>query len=144
MPYQIAAFEEQNRMRVELSYMIPKDRLTENPETGKVNFWDGVFFFDQQWNDMYNHRKSKTLSLLQPKPAQNAAAQHRNDHLLISRTVSVRQDSYHFSVELLDQTSGLIGVARDEKPFVYNQDFHLSDLFGRQRYSSAQCIARKP
>ena len=128
LPYQIAAFEEQNRMRVELSYMIPKDRLKENPETGKVSFWDGVFFFDQQWNDMYNHRQSRTLSLPSQKPAQNAAARHRNDHLLISRTVSVRQGSYHFSVELLDQTSGLIGVARDEKPFVYNQDFHLSDL----------------
>ena len=128
LPYQIATFEEQNRMRVELSYMIPKDRLTENPETGKVSFWDGVFFFDQQWNDMYNDRKSKTLTLPPQKPASNAAARHRNDHLLISRTVSVRQDSYHFSVELLDQTSGLIGVARDEKPFVYNQDFHLSDL----------------
>ena len=128
LPYQIAAFEEQNRVRVELSYMIPKDRLTENPETGKVSFWDGVFFFDQQWNDMYNHRKSRTLSLPPQKPAQNTAARHRNDHLLISRTVSVRQDSYQFSIELLDQTSGLIGVARDEKPFVYNQDFHLSDL----------------
>ena len=129
LPYQIAAFEEQNRMRVELSYMIPKDRLTENPETGKVSFWEGIFFFDQHWNDMYNDRKSKTLTLPQPqKPAQNAAARHRDDHLLISRTVPVRQDSYHFSVELLDQTSGLIGVARDEKPFVYNQDFHLSDL----------------
>ena len=128
LPYQIAAFEEQNRMRVELSYMIPRDRLTENPETGKVSFWDGVFFFDEQWNDMYNDRKSKTHTLPPQKPAQNAAARHRNDHLLISRTVSVRQDSYHFSVELLDQTSGLIGVARDEKPFVYNQDFRLSDL----------------
>ncbi len=129
LPYQIAAFEEQDRMRVELSYMIPKNRLTENPETGKVSFWDGVFFFDQQWNDMYNHRKSRSLTLPPQKPAQNAAARHRNDHLLISRAVSVRQDSYHFSVELLDQTSGLIGVARDEKPFVYNQDiFHLSDL----------------
>ena len=129
LPYQIAAFEEQNRMRVELSYMIPKDRLKENPETGKVNFWDGVFFFDQQWNDMYNDRKSKTLTLPPQKPVPNAAAKHRNDYLLISRTVPVRQDSYHFSVELLDQTSGLIGVARGEKPFVYNQKtFHLSDL----------------
>ena len=128
LPYQIAAFEEQNRMRVELSYMIPKDRLTENPETGKVSFWDGIFFFDQHWNDLYNDRKSRTLSLPPQKPAQNAAIRHRNDHLLIARTVSVRQDSYHFSVELLDQTSGLIGVARDEKPFVYNQDFRLSDL----------------
>ena len=129
LPYQIAAFEEQNRMRVELSYMIPKDRITENPETGEVSFWDGVFFFDQQWNDMYNHRKSRTLSLPQPQPAQNAAARHRNDHLLISRTVSVRQGSYHFSIEFMDQTSGLIGVARDEKPFLYDQEnFHLSDL----------------
>ncbi len=129
LPYQIAAFEEQNRMRVELSYMIPKDRLKENPETGKVNFWDGVFFFDKQWNDMYNDRKSKTLTLPPQKPVPNAAAKHRSDHLLISRTVPVRQDSYHFSVELLDQTSGLIGVARGEKPSVYNQEiFHLSDL----------------
>ena len=129
LPYQIATFEEQNRMRVELSYMIPKNQLTENPETSKVSFWDGVFFFDQQWSDMYNYRKFKTLTLPKPKPVQNAAAQHRNDHLLISRTVSVRQDNYHFSIEFMDQTSGLIGVARDEKTFVYNQEtFHLSDL----------------
>ena len=129
LPYQIAAFEEQNRMRVELSYMIPKDRLKENSETGKVSFWDGVFFFDEQWNDMYNDRKSRTLTLPPQKPVSNTAAQHRNDHLLISRTVPVRQDNYYFSIELLDQTSGLIGVARGEKSFVYNQEsFHLSDL----------------
>ena len=129
LPYQVAAFEEQNRMRVELSYMIPKDRLKENPETGKVRFWDGVFFFDQQWNDMYNDRKSRTLTLSPQKLTQNAAARHRNDHLLISHRIYIRQDSYHFSVELLDQTSGLIGVARDEKPFLYGQEtFHLSDL----------------
>ena len=144
LPYQIAAFEEQNRMRVELSYMIPKDRLKEIPGTGKVRFWYGVFFFDQQWNDMYNDRKSRILTLPQ-KPASNAAARHRNDHLLISRTVSLRQDSYHFSVELLDQTSGLIGVARDEKPFVYDKEtFRLSDSARRQRYSSEESIARKP
>ena len=129
LPHQIAAFEEQNRMRVELSYMIPKDRLKEIPGTGKVRFWYGVFFFDQQWNDRYNDRKTRTLTLPPQKPASNAAAQHRNDHLLISRTVSLRQDSYHFSVELLDQASGLIGVARDEKPFVYDKEtFRLSDL----------------
>ena len=129
LPYQIAAFEEQDSVRIELSYMIPKDRLKENSETGKVSFWDGVFLFDEQWQDIYNDRKSRTLTLSPQKLAQNAAARHRNDHLLISHRVSVRQSSYHFSVELLDQTSGLIGVARDEKPFVYNQEtFHLSDL----------------
>ncbi len=128
LPYQIATFEEQNRMRVELSYMIPKNQLTKNPETDKVSFWDGVFFFDQQWSDMYNYRKFKTLTFPKSQPAQNAAARHRNDHLLISRTVPLRQDSYHFSIEFMDQTSGLIGVARDEEPFVYNQDFRLSDL----------------
>ena len=32
-------------------------------------------------------------------------------------------------IEFMDQTSGLIGVARDEKPFLYDQEnFHLSDL----------------
>ena len=129
LPYQIAAFEERDSVRVELSYMIPKDRLTENYETGKVSFWDGVFFFDQQWNDMYNDRQSRTFTLSPQKSASNAAAQHRNDHLLVSRKVSVPQGRYHFSVEFLDQTSGLIGVARDENPFVYDREnFRLSDL----------------
>ena len=129
LPYQIAAFEERDSVRVELSYMIPRDRLEENPETGKVRFWDGIFFFDQQWNDMYNDRKSRILTLPPQKSASNAAAQHRNDHLLISRLLSVPQGNYYLSVELLDQTSGLIGVARDEKPFVYDKEtFRLSDL----------------
>ena len=129
LPYQIAAFEERDSMRVELSYMIPKDRLAENFETGKVRFWDGVFFFNEQWNDMYNDRQSRTFTLPPQKPAQNAAAQHRNDHLLVSREVSVPQGRYHFSVEFMDQTSGLIGIARDEKQYVYDDEtFHLSDL----------------
>ena len=129
LPHQIAAFEERDSVRVELSYMIPKDRLTENYETGEVSFWDGVFFFDQQWNDMYNDRESKTFTLPPQKSAQNAAAQHRNDHLLVSRTLSVPQGRYHFSVEFMDQTSGLIGIARDEKQYVYDDEtFHLSDL----------------
>ena len=129
LPHQIAAFEERDSVRVELSYMIPKDRLTENFETGKVSFWDGVFFFDEQWNDVYNDRESRTFTLPPQKPAQNAAAQHRNDHLLVSRTLSVPQGSYHFSVEFMDQTSGLIGIARDEKQYVYDDEtFHLSDL----------------
>ena len=129
LPHQIAAFEERDSIRVELSYMIPKDRLTENYETGKVSFWDGVFFFDQHWNDMYNDRLSRTFTLPPQKPAQNAAAQHRNDHLLVSRQVSVPQGRYHFSVEFMDQTSGLIGIARDEKQYVYDDEtFHLSDL----------------
>ena len=129
LPYQVAAFEERDSVRVELSYMIPKDRLAEDTETGKVRFWDGVFFFDQHWNDMYNDRLSRTFTLPPQKPAQNAAARHRNDHLLVSRQVSVPQGRYHFSVEFMDQTSGLIGVARDEKQYVYDDEtFHLSDL----------------
>ncbi len=129
LPYQVAAFEERDSVRVELSYMIPKDRLAENLKTGKVRFWDGVFFFNEQWNDMYNDRQSRTFTLPPQKPAQNAAAQHRSDHLLVSREVSVPQGRYHFSVEFMDQTSGLIGIARDEKQYVYDDEtFHLSDL----------------
>jgi len=129
LPYQVAAFEERDSMRVELSYMIPRDRLKENPETGKVRFWDGVFLFDKHWDEVYNYRKSVNFALPPPVPAENAATRHRNNHLLVSRNLYVLKGTYHFSVELLDQTSGLIGVARDEKPFVYNQEtFHLSDL----------------
>ena len=129
LPYQIAAFEERDSVRIELSYMIPRDRLEENPETGKVRFWDGVFLFDEQWQDVYNDRKSETFTLPPQKPAQNAAARHRSDHLLISRLLSVPQGNYYLSVELLDQTSGTISVARTEKSFVYDQKtFHLSDL----------------
>ena len=129
LPYQISAFEVRDSVRVELSYMIPKDRLASNPETGEVSFWDGVFLFDEHWNDVYNYRKSVSFALPPPLPAENAAAQHRNDHLLISRMLSVPQGSYHFSVELLDQTSGAIGIARDEERYVYDHEtFNMSDL----------------
>ena len=137
LPHQIAVFEERDSVRVELSYMIPKDRLEADTETGEVSFWDGVFLFDKHWNDVYNYRKSVSFALPPPLPAENTAARHRNDHLLVSRMLSVPQGRYHFSVELLDQTSGAIGIARDEERYVYhNEIFHLSDLIGRQRYSS--------
>ena len=129
LPYQVAAFEERDSVRVELSYMIPKDRFKENAETGKVHFWDGVFLFDEQWQDVYNYRKSVTFALPPTKPAQNAGARHRNDHLLVSRMVAVPQGSYLLAVELLDQTSGAIGVARHREQFVSDSaTFHLSDL----------------
>ena len=129
LPYQIAAFEKRDSVRVELSYMIPKDRLKSNPETGEVSFWDGVFLFDEQWQDVYNYRKSVSFPLPPPLLAENVAAQHRSDHLLVSRMLSVPQGNYHFSVELLDQTSGAIGIARDEEQYIYDDEtFHLSDL----------------
>ncbi len=129
LPHQIAVFEERDSVRVELSYMIPKDRLEADTETGEVSFWDGVFLFDEHWDDVYNYRKSMSFALPPPLPAQNAAARHRNDHLLVSRMLSVPQGSYHFSIELLDQTSGAIGIARNEEQYVYhNEIFHLSDL----------------
>ena len=129
LPYQVAAFEERDSVRIELSYMIPKDRLESKAETGEVSFWDGVFLFDEYWNDVYNYRKSVSFPLPPPLPAENAAARHRNDHLLVSRMLSVPQGNYHLSVELLDQTSGAIGIARDEEQYVYDvESFHLSDL----------------
>ena len=129
LPYLIATFQERDSVRVELSYMIPKDRLEENSEDGKVSFWDGVFLFDEQWDEIYDYRKSVNLALPPPIPAENAAARHRNNHLLISRLLYVPKGTYHFSVELLDQTSGAIGIARNEEQFLYDQEtFHLSDL----------------
>ena len=135
LPYQVAAFEERDSVRVELSYMIPKDRLESNPETGEVSFWDGVFLFDEQWQDIYNYRKSVSFkrktesSTASPqKPTQSAAA-YRNNHMLVSRNLYVPQGNYHLSVELLDQISGAIGIARDEEQYVYGDGtFHLSDL----------------
>ena len=136
LPYQIAAFEERDSVRVELSYMIPKNRLKANPETGEVSFWDGVFLFDEQWQDVYNYRKSVSFkrksesSTVSPqKPTQNAAAQHRSDHLLVSRMLFIPQGNYRFSVELMDQTSGAIGIARNKEQYIYDDGaFHLSDL----------------
>lgn len=130
LPYLIATFQERDSVRVELSYMIPKDRLKENPEDGKVSFWDGVFLFDEHWDEVYDYRKSVNLALPPPIPAENAAARHRNNHLLVSRLLYVPKGTYHFSVELLDQPSGAIGIARNEEQFLYDQEetFHLSDL----------------
>ncbi len=136
LPYQVATFEERDSVRIELSYMIPKDRLTTNLETGEVSFWDGMFLFDEHWNDVYNYRKSvsfkrksESSTLLSQKPTQSAAARHRKDHLLVSRMLFIPQGNYRFSVELMDQTSGAIGIARDQEQYVYDDEtFRLSDL----------------
>ena len=94
-----------------------------------MSFWDGVFLFDEHWDEVYDYRKSVNFALPPPVPAANAAARHRNNHLLISRNLYASQGTYHFSVELLDQTSGAIGISRNEEQFLYDKEtFHLSDL----------------
>ena len=135
LPYQIAAFEERDSVRVELSYMIPKDRLEANIETGEVSFWDGVFLFDEHWNDVYNYRKAVSFkrksesSIVSSLKPDSSAVAYRNNHMLVSRNLYLPRGNYHLSVELLDQTSGAIGIARDEEQYVYaDETFHLSDL----------------
>ena len=136
LPYQVAAFEERDSVHVELSYMIPKDRLESKPETSEVSFWDGVFLFDEHWNDVYNYRKSVSFKQKSVNPTvsphkltPNAAARYRDDHLLASHSFQVPQGIYHLSIELMDQTSGAIGIARNEEQYVYDDEtFHLSDL----------------
>jgi len=129
LPYMIAAFQEADSVRVELSYMIPRDLLKQDPQSGEVSFWDGLFLFDDGWKETYANRKPASFAMPPVKTSHNSAEQHRNNHLLVWRSLHVPKGKYHLAVELLDQTSGAIGVARDSAQFLFEDNtFHLSDL----------------
>ncbi|MBT5831272.1 MAG: GWxTD domain-containing protein, partial [Candidatus Latescibacteria bacterium] len=73
MPFQAAAFREQDSVRIELAYALPKSKLGPD-ETGSANLQDGVFLFDLNWQPTYrNVSKTKVMLSTRSDSAENLA-----------------------------------------------------------------------
>ena len=128
LPHQIVAFQEGDSVRVEVSYAVPKARLKLLDRT--VDLDDGLFFFDESWNDVYEDVMSTTLTW----PAFQKAGSSRADslrrmHLVSSRQIRVQPAAHHIVAEVRDWNSGAIGTFRELMAFsLQDTVLALSDL----------------
>jgi len=125
LPHQIAAFQEGDSVRVELSYAIPKDRLKMSESKGVVELKDGFFLFDEDWKEVYQ----KTIAAILKEPESAREDSLRKDYLLAQREVYVRPGPYHVVVEAMDKGTGSIGTFREARTFSFSDSIlSISDL----------------
>ncbi|MDP6041558.1 MAG: GWxTD domain-containing protein [Candidatus Latescibacteria bacterium] len=61
LPHLITAFQERDSVRLEIAYAVPKQRA-KSLVSGKSGIVDGIFLFDEDWNEMYRNPKLVTRS----------------------------------------------------------------------------------
>lgn len=129
MPFQAAAFREQDSVRIELAYALPKSKLGPD-ETGSVALQDGVFMFDPTWQPTYsNVSEAKVMLPSQSDSALTLADSLRKNHLLSLRQIRVSPGDYRLIGETRDVHSGAIGTFRIARQFEFSDTtLMVSDL----------------
>lgn len=107
VPHLVTAFREQDRIRLELAYAVPVSRMKAS-DYGHVTFDDGLFLFDETWNDL--HRKIDVVS---------APSDH--GYITRHRTVQLDPGDVQVAVEIGDHLGGSIGTFRE------NRTLHVPD-----------------
>ena len=118
LPCLVVAFKEEDRVRVELAYAIPKDRLGISG-SGRIAFSEGVFLFDEKWEDVYRKPVMVQRDVPEHARAEAAADSLRRDYLTSTRTLHVKPGAYHLGVEVVDKLSQSIGTFREQRAFAY-------------------------
>ena len=128
LPHQIVGFQEGDSVRVEVSYAVPKDRLKLLERV--VDLDDGLFFFDESWDDVYEDVMSTTLTWpVFQKGGSSRADSLRRMHLVSSRKVYVQPVPHHVVAEVRDWNSGAIGTFRERMAFsLQDTVLTISDL----------------
>lgn len=130
IPRQIAAFQERDSVRVEFAYAIPKSRVRVNEPEGLLDLEDGVFLFDEQWDEVY--RKTMDVTMHWPEfdnaPETKSDSLRRN-HMVSYRTLRVAPRRHRLVVEVRDRGSGTIGTFRELRTFgSHDSSLSMSDL----------------
>jgi GWxTD domain-containing protein len=131
LPHQIAAFRSGDSVRVELSYAIPKARLKVSYPEGVVELEDGVFLFDENWEEIYR-KPSRPVSLQWPEfgsQGRTEADSLRRNYLFSSSTVYVKPGAHHVAAEVQDKGAGSVGTFRELRTFSFaDTALSMSDL----------------
>ena len=129
MPYQVAAFREQDSVRVELAYALPKFKLQADA-AGAVELQDGVFVFDPEWQAAYRDVSLARVTLpVLGDSSVTVADSLRKNHLLSMRQVRVSPGDYRVVAEARDVASGAIGTFRLARTFDFSDSLLMaSDL----------------
>ena len=130
MPHQVAAFQERDSIRVEFAYAIPKARVRLSEPNGFVDLEDGVFLFDEQWEQVY--RKKMDVATQWPVFARAIGSKSdslRRNHIVSYRTLRVAPRQHRLVVEVRDLGTGSIGTFRDFRKFrTADSSLAMSDL----------------
>lgn len=118
MPRQVATFREADSIRVEFAYAIPKARVKVSDPDGYVDLEDGVFLFDEQWDEVY---KRKTYANM-PWPEFHEETETKSDslrrnHIVSFRKLRVPYGTHRIVVEVRDRGTGSIGTFREMRAF---------------------------
>ena len=130
MPRLVAAFHEGDSIRVEFAYAIPKARVQVSDPDGLLDLEDGVFLFDEQWDEVYKRKTFVTM----PWPVFDTGTETKSDslrrnHVVSFRTLRVPPRPHRIVVEVRDRASGSIGTFRELRAFDTGDSLlALSDL----------------
>lgn len=130
MPFQVAAFQERDSIRVEFAYAIPKVRVRLSEPNGFVDLEDGVFLFDERWEEVYRRKMDLTM----PWPdfdrvTETVRDSLRRSHVVSYRTLRVAPRQHRLVVEVRDLGTGSIGTFRDFREFrTADSSLAMSDL----------------
>lgn len=110
MPYQVAAFRDAGKVRLEVAYAIAKERLRMS-HTGGVDLQDGLFLFDGAWKEV-----SRAVYATR-RLADAGTDSVRGRYLLSESTLIVDPGDYHLIAEVQDRGTQSIGTFRDTFEF---------------------------
>ena len=110
LPYQVAAFRDAGKIRLEVAYAIAKARLKVYG-AGAVDLQDGLFLFDSDWKEV-----SRAVYATQ-RLADVGADSVRGRYLLSRSTLNVEQGDYHLVAEVQDRRTRSIGTFRETYSF---------------------------
>ena len=118
MPRQVVAFQERDSIRVEFAYAIPKTRVRLSEPNGFLDLEDGVFLFDERWDEVY----SKKMDVATRWPdfdqvAETVRDSIRHNHVVSFRTLRVAPTPHRLVVEVRDRGTGSIGTFREFREF---------------------------
>ena len=111
MPYQVAAFRDAGRIRLEVAYAIAKDRLKIS-NTGAVDLKDGLFLFGAGWKEV-----SRAVYATR-RLADVGTDSLRGQYLLSKSTLMVEPGNYSLIAEVQDRGNRSIGTFRDTLAWV--------------------------
>ncbi len=141
VPHQVASFRDGDSLRVELAYALPRYNVTLLDSDRNVALENGVFLFDERWDEVYRKRSDLKLKWPRLEPSRYPAADSlRNNHLVFQVPFRLMPGTYHLVGELRDAGRGSIGTFRRRREFeAVKSSLAMSDLL-----LAAQIDSRTP
>ena len=130
MPQQVASFKDGDSLRVELAYAVPKYNVTVSDSDRGLALENGVFLFDEHWDEVYRKRSDLKLRWPEITPSGYPVVDSlRNSHLVFQLAFGLSPGAYHLVGEVRDRNRGSIGTFRQHREFEgVDSTLWMSDL----------------